>query len=109
MTAWSSKNDPYVPAGFGIKPNKMKNENTGCTEITISDEELMQINPEGKPLTPEILRSLTGEDFNDEEAQEIIFALTTFCTILLEAAMQEEKQAVEKSLDPNINQLKQAA
>lgn len=88
---------------------KTENTNTGCTEIIISDEELMNINPEGKPLTPEILRSLTGEDIPDEEAQEIIFSLTTFCTLLLETVMQEEKQAVEKSIEQNINTLKQAA
>lgn len=87
----------------------MDTKDTGCTEIIISDEELMRINPEGKPLTPDILRSMCDENFTDEEAQEIIFSLTTFCSILLEAALQEEKEAAIKSLKPNINPLKQAA
>lgn len=77
----------------------------GCTEIIISDEELMRINPEKKPLTVETLRTFKGmENLSDEEAQEIIFSLETFCIILLEAV----KAQTEKE-EANINQLKIAA
>lgn len=77
----------------------------GCTEINISDEKLMQINPDGKPLTPEILRTLTGDlDMPDEKAEEIIFSLTTFCSILLDAVNQNDKLSKIKSIESNINQ-----
>jgi hypothetical protein len=83
----------------------MTEEKKGCTEIVISDEQLMQINPKGEPLTIETLRSFQGlENITDEEGQEIIFSLQTFCSILLEAVKEQEK--LEKE---NINQLKIAA
>lgn len=83
----------------------MSKEKVGCTEIIISDEELMRINPEGEPLTVERLRSFQGlENLSDEEAQEIIFSIQTFCSILLEAVKAQEKLEEE-----NTNQLKIAA
>ena len=83
----------------------MTEEKIGCTEIIISDEELMRINPEGKPLTVERLRTYPGmENLSDDEAQEIIFSIQTFCVILLEAVKAQEKLEAE-----NINQLKIAA
>ncbi len=84
---------------------KMTEERKGCTEIIISDEELMRINPEKKPLTVETLRTFKGmETLSDEEAQEIIFSLETFCIILFEAVKAQTE--IEEA---NINQQKIAA
>lgn len=74
----------------------------------ITSEELMRLNPERKPLTVEKLRELSGlKNLSDEEAQEIIFSIRTFCAILLELA--KEKEPVIHSIELNINQQKLAA
>ena len=76
------------------------------TEFTY--EELLKLNPERKPLTPEKLRELSGlKDLSDEEANEIIFSIRTFCAILLE--LTKEKESAIISIDSNINQQKIAA
>ncbi len=70
-------------------------------------EDLLQINPERKPLTTEKLKELSGlKDLSDAEAQEIIFSIRTFCAILLELAREEDTPII--SIE-NTNQQKIAA
>lgn len=71
----------------------------------ITDNELLRINPEKKPLTVETLRTFEGlENLPHEEAQEMVFSIRTFCFILLEAVKQSEKQPIMKSMESNNNQ-----
>lgn len=74
----------------------------------LTSEELMRINPERKPLTVEKLRELSGlKDLSDEEAQEIIFSIRTFCAILFELVKEKEAEII--SIEQDTNQQKIAA
>ena len=61
-----------------------------------SDQELLRINPQGKPLTVEALRSFEGlGNLSEEEAQAIVFSIRTFCAILFEA-LKEARPAIDE-------------
>ena len=62
-----------------------------------SDQELLRINPQGKPLTVEALRSACGglENLSDGEVQSLLFSIRTFCAILFEA-LKEARPAIDE-------------
>lgn len=89
------------------KETKKETEKSNSMEI-FSWKELLKINPGRKPLNVEKLRELSGmEKLSDEEAQEIIFSIRTFCFILLEVV--KEKDPILKSIESITNHQKLAA
>ena len=54
------------------------------------------INPKKEPLTIEKLREMTGQNYSDEEAQEIVANIKALSSILIEFMLEEEGKTKSK-------------
>lgn len=52
------------------------------------------INPKKEPLTIERLREMTGQNYTDQEAQEIVSNIKTLSSILVEHLLEESKRTI---------------
>ena len=50
------------------------------------------INPKKEPLTIEKLREMTGQNYSDEEAREIVANIKVLSSILMEQMLEEDKK-----------------
>jgi hypothetical protein len=71
-----------------------KKEETKSDESFIHNTAVLidekRINPEGESLTPEKLITFEGlEGLTEKEAEEIIFSLNTYCSIIYDFLMQD--------------------
>jgi hypothetical protein len=64
-----------------------------------------KINHKKQPLTVEILKTILNKEISDEEAQEIVFAIRQFVSIIVDYQYEQELKEKYK----NENHFKQAA
>jgi len=76
------------------------------TPITVKN--ILALNRDQQPLTPEKLRELSGWDVSEEEATEIIHSIRMFCRVLYGIFLQQQIRHTENDSIP-ITPLNKAA
>ena len=94
---------------FGSDSNRTsigKEKEIGKLKAEKNETKIEELNPKKEPLTVEILKGLLGnEEMSEEEAKEIIYAIKTLVSIIVDQQFEQELREKENT---DIN-LKQAA
>jgi hypothetical protein len=72
--------------------------NAQLTPLTV--KKILELNRDQKPLTPEILKQLSGWELSDEEAIEIIDSIRMFCRVIYGIFLHRQHSPIEDDSIP---------